>query len=876
MTSGMDAALTTASDDLVAGLTTLGELSSGQGVLVFAVAESVRTYAYEYQQQTNNGTDSWDASVSAGGGTLVSSAIGAFLQDALTEVLIGAAVAAAPEELIIGGIIFAGLTILNVQSTAAVADVTTNALAQLLQNDSFKSYVENTLGWVAGGQELDAHVTNIVGDDTTVASNTSYTLHAADFVDSGSTSGSGGPGIEADGDQPDTPGGPHVERDDVLTGSGGDDMLNGHGGNNLLIGGAGNDVLIGGDSLYFPFGHNTAYGGDGDDTIGAVDYGYGGAGNDSIGAIIYADGGTGDDVITITGDGATAFGGEGNNVIHATGAGCMVTAGDGNDSIILDKGGATVDAGGGNNSITFGLGSNGFGSAMNAYSGDNHVVAESGDDVVHFYYGDGLTGSPDNNFVDVGDGNNIVEGNHGTFVVTAGSGDDLIATGDGNDVINAGDGNNTVDGGAGNDVITTGSGNDQLDGGDGNDQLNGGAGINVYSFDGNFGQDTVNDGDGQGRIIINELTLGGTAPVTDGIHWTVNGFAMTWSGSQLIIDDGHGDHIDISGFINGDFGVTLNNTGNDILTGTDGNDTLEGGAGADAINGGDGNNTAAYDTSLAGINVNLASGVDTGGDAQGDTLANIENVTGSAFDDTISGDFNSNVLDGGAGDDVISSGGGGNDTLIGGDGNDTLTGGDGNDLLIGGAGADILDGGNGTDTASYAASVAAVSIDLATNINTGGDARGDTISHVEHIVGSAFDDTMVGGSNDIIFEGGRGNDVLVGGVGDDFLQGGNGNDTLAGGIGNDYMIGGGGADTFVVQPGAGTITIADFEGVGTDGDVIQIQPHINGSNIVDFASLQSAISYDANGTAIIHLGAGETIIVPMVTQPLVSGDFVFA
>ena len=55
------------------------------------------------------------------------------------------------------------------------------------------------------------------------------------------------------------------------------------------------------------------------------------------------------------------------------------------------------------------------------------------------------------------------------------------------------------------------------------------------------------------------------------------------------------------------------------------------------------------------------------GDAAGDTYANIENLTGSGFNDTLTGDSGANTLDGGAGSDVL-LGGLGADTLIGGTG----------------------------------------------------------------------------------------------------------------------------------------------------------------------------------------------------------------
>ena len=58
--------------------------------------------------------------------------------------------------------------------------------------------------------------------------------------------------------------------------------------------------------------------------------------------------------------------------------------------------------------------------------------------------------------------------------------------------------------------------------------------------------------------------------------------------------------------------------GNDMLFGGSGNDTLDGGPGADTLIGGPGMDTADYSSSGAGVNVNLLTGLGSGGDAQGD------------------------------------------------------------------------------------------------------------------------------------------------------------------------------------------------------------------------------------------------------------------
>ena len=68
---------------------------------------------------------------------------------------------------------------------------------------------------------------------------------------------------------------------------------------------------------------------------------------------------------------------------------------------------------------------------------------------------------------------------------------------------------------------------------------------------------------------------------------------------------------------------------------------------------------------------NLATGTASGGHADGDILVNIENLIGSRFDDSLTGNALANVLSGGGGDDRL-NGGAGHDTLTGGLGSDTF------------------------------------------------------------------------------------------------------------------------------------------------------------------------------------------------------------
>lgn len=183
--------------------------------------------------------------------------------------------------------------------------------------------------------------------------------------------------------------------------------------------------------------------------------------------------------------------------------------------------------------------------------------------------------------------------------------------------------------------------------------------------------------------------------------------------------------------------------GNDILNGGAGNDILNGGAGSDKLTGGDGTDAADYSTATAAVTVNLSliTLQNTGGGGY-DTLAGIENLIGSIYNDTLTGNAGDNVLFGGAG----------------------------NDVLVGGLGADLLDGGANVDTANYSSATAAVRVNLglASAQNTGG-AGIDTLANIENLVGSKYADTLTGDGGTNVITGGLGRDVLSGGGGNDIF-----------------------------------------------------------------------------------------------------------
>ncbi len=95
--------------------------------------------------------------------------------------------------------------------------------------------------------------------------------------------------------------------------------------------------------------------------------------------------------------------------------------------------------------------------------------------------------------------------------------------------------------------------------------------------------------------------------------------------------DAEGDtYGDIEALYGSSFGDTPTGSGNsDALDGGGGSDVLFGGAGADDLDGGAGADTASYHTSSTGVVVSLATGIGSGGEAEGDTLSGIENLSGS-------------------------------------------------------------------------------------------------------------------------------------------------------------------------------------------------------------------------------------------------------
>ena len=410
-------------------------------------------------------------------------------------------------------------------------------------------------------------------------------------------------------------------------------------------------------------------------------------------------------------------------------------------------------------------------------------------------------------------------------------------------------------GGAGNDTLSgienlTGSAfNDGLAGDDGNNRLNGLAGDDVLT--GGDGDDSLGGGTGNDTASYEDAAAG----------VTVN---LALLGPQNTGGAGIDTLISIEGVIGSAFNDTLSgDAGNNVLGGLDGNDMLNGGAGDDILVGGNGNDTASYADATAGVTVSLATAAaqNTGG-AGTDTLIAIENLTGSAFNDTLTGDLNANILSGGAGDDTL-SGGAGNNSLVGAAGNDTLTGGAGNDTLDGGATGTLP----GSDTASYADAAAAVTVSLAIAAaqNTLG-AGVDTLINIENLTGSNFNDTLTGNTAANILSGGAGNDTLSGGAGNDSLIGAAGNDTLIGGAGNDSLDGGAtgslpGSDTASYADATAGVTVslaiaAAQNTIGAGVDTLINIENLTGSNFNDTLTGNTAANILSGGAGNDSLNGG--------------------
>ncbi|MDJ0950578.1 MAG: calcium-binding protein [Alphaproteobacteria bacterium] len=655
--------------------------------------------------------------------------------------------------------------------------------------------------------------------------------------------------------------------DDSLSGFDGDDVLAGLADNDTLDGGAGDDTLLGGagnDSLIGGAGGDEIVGGDGTDTVvfdgnlsdfefeelpdGSI------AVTDSLEAVDTVEGVEfaqfNDTLIDLSDLGNIPTEGP-DSLVGEEDVDDTIDGLGGDDTILGLSGNDTLLGSGGDDSLNGGAGDDSLDGGDDFEVGDTAVFSDSlegllnadlTNSIVITTQSDGTDTLTNIERVEFADGAlRVQEGTAGNDALLGTGTDDLLVGGGGNDLIQAGNRN---------DVLFGNAGNDTLDGGTGNDRLVGGTGSNTASFA------------SVSAAVAASLLLGtATGQGND-----------TLEGIQNLIGSDDDDTLT---------GDSLSNE----LAGGEGGDVLAGLGGADLLDGGgdegtDGD-TADYSDSAVGVTVNLqvAGGQDSGGDAANDTLVDIENVIGSATgNNNLVGDFNDNRLVGGAESDTLTGGGSSNgDTLEGLAGNDVFNwfaDTDGDNLIIGGDGVDrvVINGdedgptqdqfvvskdGNNRVIVTFENN-ATLTIDEVEELefNTGG--QNDSVVFEESLNGTDVtnntitvnlgpgDDTLDGALAERAFvvDGGSGNDSLRGSTEGDSIDGGDDNDRIAGLGGDDTIVGGAGTDTAVfgtalTPPGPefnvtessdGTIVLADVD--PSDGDFGA--DTISGIEVVEF------------------------------------------
>jgi len=228
--------------------------------------------------------------------------------------------------------------------------------------------------------------------------------------------------------------------------------------------------------------------------------------------------------------------------------------------------------------------------------------------------------------------------------------------------------------------------------------------------------------------------------------------------------------------------VISSNEDNNIETGS-GDDTVVSSKGNDTIKMGTGNDTMSYERNTQSIKVEEYESNNTTVEKTElikDKLYNVENITGSNYNDKITASKTINE----------------NNTISGKDGNDRIDGGAGDDRLLGGAGDDhisdnqgknIIDGGTGDDTIDYSESTTGIHLNMDTKvgdnsivkiINSNEEVEKDTIRNVENVIGTNYDDKIYTNEGNNKIDGGTGDDIIFDGYGINEVDGGTGKDTI--------------------------------------------------------------------------------------------------
>jgi Ca2+-binding RTX toxin-like protein len=271
----------------------------------------------------------------------------------------------------------------------------------------------------------------------------------------------------------------------------------------------------------------------------------------------------------------------------------------------------------------------------------------------------------------------------------------------------------------------------------------GGAGSDTYHVDRSDTQ--ISDSTGIDTVYASvdfRLTLGleqlflsgprGMVGIGTGLANTIAGDtgddSLRGLGGDDVLDGGAGNNRIIGGFGND---TLRGGEGDDLLAAGSGNDVVYVGYGNDTMMGGPGRDMLRLDvlTDPGGASVNLAMNKALFADMGRLSFQAFEDVIGTAFGDTLTGNLLANALYGGSG-------------------NDMLYGGPGNDLVQGGAGADVMDGGLGADVFAYTAVAdsSAAAPDTIANFLTAQDII--NLTPIDAVPGGADDRfTFIGGAD---------------------------------------------------------------------------------------------------------------------------------
>lgn len=671
------------------------------------------------------------------------------------------------------------------------------------------------------------------------------------------TAGSGG---HAQGDQ--------LSNIQNLVGGSGNDTLIGNDSKNSLDGGAGDDTLIGGqgaDTLVGGAGNNTAsYSTATANVVASLDARVLNAGLDALGDtyinIQNLTGGAGTDRLVGDAHANVLTGGQGDDTLEG---------GAGADTLI--GGVDAADAAGGSDMASYSLSANAI-TANLADSTKNSANTDAAGDV--YTRISGLIGSAHNDTLVGDDKANRLEGGAGDDTLMGGKGGDTLVGGEGSDwasyassgagvTVNletpsknlgddalndsyvsienllGSDGADTLIGNASKNILDGGKGNDILVSGGGGDDLRGGADQDTVSYE----AATVA---AQAYLASDKQKFNSGAAVGD-----------TYTGVENLTGSKFADVLGGDG-------------GDNILMGGEGNDTLMGDAGKDKLQGGTGVNTASYVASTASVTLDLASG-GTVGDAEGDSYTDIQNVIGSDFADTLTGDSNANQIDGGAGNDTL-TGGAGNDTLLGGDGDDTLK--------NTGAGKHTYDGGAGVNTVSYEGFNTVLDLSLSRADGNSNGANGQEIySNIQNLTGGNKADTLTGDGQGNTLRGGADNDTLSGLAGNDALFGEAGTDVLVGGTGADTLNGGADVDVADYSGASAAITLDLGTPSNGDGDakgdvLIDIERIVGSAQGDTFVAGGSKTNYQydgGNGTDTVSFAGSAAVTVSLAAGTSTGG-----